>query len=415
MPRRWPLFFRAGCILLALVLFAQLRPTAVAFTNGQAASLVLGQPDFTSAVGATTASGIRHPSSVVVDRTNGKVYIAETGNNRVLRFASGAALVNGAAAEGVLGQPDFTSSSPDTTASRMRYPLSVAIDNTGRLWVADSSNNRVLRFDSAASKPNGAPADAVLGQLDFTSAIQATTASHMFFPGGVAVDSSGYLWVADELSSRVLRFDDAANKLNGAPAEAVLGQPDFSNSAAATTASAMYQPTAVAMDSAGRLWVADSNNNRVLRFDSAAGKPNGAAADGVLGQPDFTSSAAATTASAMNTPGGVAVDSANRLWVAEGTNNRALRFDDPIIPTITWANPAAITYGTPLSADQLNATASVPGSFSYSPPPGTVLRAGIGQPLSVIFTPTDSDNYTIASKTVTIDVVLRLYLPPIAR
>jgi hypothetical protein len=75
----------------------------------------------------------------------------------------------------------------------------------------------------------------------------------------------------------------------------------------------------------------------VLRFDGAAGKANGAVADGVLGQSDFTSSAQATTASGMSGLFGVAVDGAGRLWVADIFNNRVLRFDGPIIPTIPRA------------------------------------------------------------------------------
>ena len=75
-----------------------------------------------------------------------------------------------------------------------------------------------------------------------------------------------------------------------------------------------------------------------------------------------------------------------------------------ITPTITWAAPAGITYGTALSATQLDATASVPGTFAYSPAAGTVLKAGSGQALSVSFTPTDTTDYTGASATTTIDV-----------
>jgi hypothetical protein len=74
-------------------------------------------------------------------------------------------------------------------------------------------------------------------------------------------------------------------------------------------------------------------------------------------------------------------------------------------PTITWANPADITYATPLGPNQLNATASVPGTFAYSPLSGTVLNAGDGQSLSVIFTPNDATNYNTASKTVAIKVL----------
>ena len=78
-------------------------------------------------------------------------------------------------------------------------------------------------------------------------------------------------------------------------------------------------------------------------------------------------------------------------------------------PTITWSTPANITYGTALSATQLNATATtaagVPGTFVYTPAAGTVLPAGAGQTLSVTFTPTDPSNYTTATGNVSITVV----------
>jgi MBG domain (YGX type) len=72
-------------------------------------------------------------------------------------------------------------------------------------------------------------------------------------------------------------------------------------------------------------------------------------------------------------------------------------------PTITWNNPAPIVYGTPLSGTQLNATASVPGTFTYSPVAGTVLSAGL-QTLSVTFTPTDSADYSTQTATATLAV-----------
>ena len=81
-------------------------------------------------------------------------------------------------------------------------------------------------------------------------------------------------------------------------------------------------------------------------------------------------------------------------------------------PTITWANPADIVYGTALSATQLDAASpdggrrsvSVPGTFTYTPAAGTVLSAGSGQTLSVTFTPTDTTDYTTATATATINV-----------
>src|SRR3989475_11128732 len=71
---------------------------------------------------------------------------------------------------------------------------------------------------------------------------------------------------------------------------------------------------------------------------------------------------------------------------------------------ITWSTPADVSYGTTLSATQLNATANVPGSFVYTPATGTVLNAGTGQALKADFTPTNTSNYNTASKTVSINV-----------
>src|SRR4029078_1602625 len=73
--------------------------------------------------------------------------------------------------------------------------------------------------------------------------------------------------------------------------------------------------------------------------------------------------------------------------------------------TISWTNPADITYGTALSATQLNASANVPGTFLYTPVAGTVLNAGANQTLSVTFTPSDAANYTGATATTTITVL----------
>jgi len=73
-------------------------------------------------------------------------------------------------------------------------------------------------------------------------------------------------------------------------------------------------------------------------------------------------------------------------------------------PVIAWAAPSPITYGTPLSGAQLSATASVPGTFTYTPPLSTVLPAGANQTLSVLFTPADTVHYTAASAVTTITV-----------
>jgi len=85
------------------------------------------------------------------------------------------------------------------------------------------------------------------------------------------------------------------------------------------------------------------------------------------------------------------------------TSTVSITVNTAATPVINWATPAAITYGTALSAAQLNATSSVAGTFVYTPAAGTVLKAGV-QTLSVTFTPTDSVDYTTATSTVSITV-----------
>jgi len=221
----------AAMVLPAALVFAAFTPS-----NGQAATLVLGQVDFASAASACSQSGLTNPFAVVVDPTSGKVFVADVGNHRVLRYASVTELTNGAAAEGVLGQADFTSCNADQGGSVGANTLDdlrdLTVDAEGRLWVTDYGNNRVLRYDNAASKADGADADGVLGQPNFTSTTAATTQNGMRYPGGIFVDREGRAWIADLFNHRVLRFDDGAAKANGAAADGVLGQTDFTSNSA---------------------------------------------------------------------------------------------------------------------------------------------------------------------------------------
>jgi PKD repeat protein len=95
----------------------------------------------------------------------------------------------------------------------------------------------------------------------------------------------------------------------------------------------------------------------------------------------------------------VPTDSANYTTTTSSVSLLVLNGD----PGVTWGNPADITYGTALSGTQLNAGATIPGSFVYTPSSGTVLGAGT-QTLNAVFTPTDSANYSSASNTATLIV-----------
>jgi hypothetical protein len=130
------------------------------WANGQSATYVIGQPDFISSAAATTQQGLNTPSDVEIDLANGKMYVADRLNNRILRY-SYPVTSNYPMAEIVFGQPNFTSSGTGTSANTFGNAIrGITLDAAGNLYVADASNSRVLRFNAAYSiatnQPNGA-------------------------------------------------------------------------------------------------------------------------------------------------------------------------------------------------------------------------------------------------------------------
>ena len=346
---------------LCLSAFAQ-----APLTNTMPASGVLGQVDFVTRTTGKTSSTMNNAFGVAIDPTTGKLFVADRNNNRVLRFSATAKLTIGAAAEAVLGQPNLDTNTANTggiSAATMNTPIRVFVDATGRLWVSDYGNQRVLRFDGASAKATGAAADGVLGQPDFATNTAGTTAGKMMRTTGLFVDGSGRLWVAERDNNRVLRFDNAAAKANGANADGVLGQPDFVTGSTGLSAAKMNTPFGVFVDAGGRLWVSEDGNNRVIRFDNAAAKANGAAADGVLGQPNFTTNTYSTTQSATGNVRGVWGDGQGRLYLVDEGNSRIVIFN----------NAAALANGANASnvlgqADFTSSAAPTPptaSSFSY--------------------------------------------------
>lgn len=292
------------------------------------ADLVLGQSDFTSNQSGSADVSQNFPTGIAMDPTTGKIFVADTENHRVLRYASPDSLANGAAAEIVLGQDGFENEiSPSTSSQGMNNPAGVFIDHLGRLWVADHDNARVLRFSNASSLTSHAAADRVYGQPDFTSSTFSVTASGMINPTAVWVDKADRLWVADEACCRVLRFDDISNKPSGAAAEGVLGQADFTTGSQGSGATGLDRPMSIAISRSGALFVACNRGHRVLRFNNAATLANGAAANAVLGQVDFDGSTSGLSSTNMNNPRGLAIAKDDTLWVCDTDNSRILRFE----------------------------------------------------------------------------------------
>ena len=304
------------------------------------ADLVLGQQDFSRTTAnsglSVNASTLNAPSGVFYDNINGRLYIADTGNNRVMIWQS-SSIVTGHSADYVLGQTTMTDSVPGVSSVQIASPVSVSVNTTtGAIAIADRDNNRVLIWTTPVTT-NGQAANWVIGQSDFNSSDYGLTASNFRTPKGVSYDiNRNYLYVADADNNRVLIWT-APIASNGQGANFVLGQTNFTSSNLATTASGLKYPTRVyASPVSNAVYIADTNNNRILIFtEDIAG--NGQAANRVLGQADMTSSSAATTQAGLNKPSQAVVNPTNgKVFVADTSNNRLVYYQDtdPVSPTL---------------------------------------------------------------------------------
>src|SRR5204863_6315586 len=229
-------------------------------------------------------------------------------------------------AEAVLGHKDFVT--PDCNdpalppSATLCHGVGVTVDpRSGKLFVADGDNNRVLIWPSAASFSNGQRASVVLGKPDFTidqTLPCPTTAESLCDPNSVVVDHHGNLYVADTDGNRILRYSPPFK--NGMKANMVIGEPDFSTSACNSGATGLCSPRDLAIDEDGNLIVVDSDNNRIVVFKSPL--HNSKAAALVIGQANFDDNScnrgqSAPSANTLCGPKGMARDSAGNLYVAE--------------------------------------------------------------------------------------------------
>jgi len=139
--------------------------------------------------------------------------------------------------------------------------------------------------------------------------------------------------VADSGNHRVLRFDNPVFLSAPSPsANQVLGQPNFFTGTSGSSATQFQTPTGIAVDGAGNLFVSDANHRVTLFLAAATKSTTGAGADRVIGQPDFVSTTSGLSSTKLNNPAGLTTDAAGRLFVCDSTNNRVLRFSPLFSP-----------------------------------------------------------------------------------
>ncbi len=267
----------------------------------------IGLPKYSGDGGPAAAAGLSSPNGVAVDGA-GNLYIADTGNHRIRKISSDGT-IRTLAGNGTSG---FAGDGGQATGARLYSPYAVAVDGSGNVYIADTSNSRIrrVRADGVISTIAGNGNSAYSG--DGGPGVNAS----LRFPRSVAVDGAGNVYIGDYSNYRVRKLDKAGVIStvagNGAYADAGDG--------GAATAASIGGPQGMAIDSAGNLYIAASN--RIRRVDKN-GTISTAAAN-IDYSFSYPGPALDTT---MGYPRGLAADASGCIYVAD--SNGAIRVLTP--------------------------------------------------------------------------------------
>jgi sugar lactone lactonase YvrE len=286
-------------------------------TSGGVISTVAGNGTrgFSGDGGPATSAQVFGPSSVAVD-VAGILYIADTGNHRI-RKVTPDGVISTVAGNGTAG---FSGDGGPATSAQLGFPLGVAVDAAGNLYVADvPSHIRRVTPDGVISTVAGN------GTGGFSGDGGPATSAQLYVPSSVAVDAAGNLYIADQRNSRIRKVT------RGGLISTVAGTGTISGDGGPATSAQLNSPGGIALDVAGNLYIADSSNNRIRKV-TADGVISTVAGNGILG---FSGDGGPATWARLNSPYGVAVDVAGILYIADTGNSRIRKVTaDGVISTV---------------------------------------------------------------------------------
>jgi uncharacterized protein (TIGR03437 family) len=272
----------------------------------------IGQRAFNGDGGPALSASLYLPFGVAVDSA-GDLYIADTFNYRVRGVSNGTITT-------VAGNGDFRFSGdggPATSAAL--NTITLAADSGGNLYITTALNNRIRQVSKGIITTIAGNGDA-----GFSGDGGPATSAMLNLPGGTAIDSVGNLYIADGFNGRV-------REVSGGRITTVAGNGGFgfSGDGGPATSATLYLPGDVAVDSFGNLYIADYDNQRIRKV--SAGTITTVAGNGIAG---FSGDGGPATSASLFRPVAVAVDSAGNLYIADQFNQRIRRMSGGTITTI---------------------------------------------------------------------------------
>ncbi|SPF53066.1 NHL repeat containing protein (modular protein) [Candidatus Sulfopaludibacter sp. SbA4] len=261
--------------------------------------------------GQATNAQVSFPTGLAVDGA-GNLYIADSNTGRIRKVSGG--IITTVAGSGA---SDYSGDGGQAANAGMN-PADVAVDSAGNLYIADGSNQRVRKV------AGGVISTAAGGGTNYAGDGGPATSARLSTPQGVAADAAGNYYIVDTGNHRI-------RKVTGGIIGTVAGNgiAGYSGDGIPALSAQLNQPSRAALDSAGNLYIADTNNHRVRKV--AGGTISTVAGNGT---PGFSGDGGQAIDAALNYPSGVAVDGAGNLYIADSGNNRVRQVSGGAISTL---------------------------------------------------------------------------------
>src|SRR5437879_6144918 len=262
--------------------------------------------------GQATGAQLFLPMGATVDAT-GNLFIADTAHHRIRRVTAGTGIITTVAGTGAMG---FSGDGGPAPSAQLNSPIGVAIDAAGNLFIADASNHRIRRVAAGSGIITTV---AGTGAMGFSGDDGLATSAQLNSPIGVAVDAAGDLFIADAYNHRIRRVAVSTGIITTV---AGTGESGFSGDGGPATSAQVDTPTGVAIDAVGNLFIADADNHRIRRVAAGTGLITTVAGTGI---PGFSDDGSPATRSHLSNPTGIAIDVAGNLFIADTESHRIRR------------------------------------------------------------------------------------------
>ncbi len=319
----------------------EVTPSGGSLANGTMTTIAgTSSPGYTGNGGQAIDATLSDPRGLAIDGA-GNLYIADTGNNVIREINATTHVITTIAGTGVAGP----GSNGSALSATLNAPEGVAVDPSGNVYVADTGNNLVREISGGQiTTVAGDGYTDSNGNGRFTGDGGAATSASLDHPLAVAFDSNGNIYIADSQNNRIREVFTSGAQSGDITTFAGSSSVGYGGDGGPATSAALYTPSGLAFDPAGNLYISDTQNERIRKVYASgtqAGDITSVAGNGSL---DFTGDNGSATSAAVYDPIGLAIDSQGDLFIAAALNQRIREvYSTPVNVNFPNTNPVRIS------------------------------------------------------------------------